>query len=244
VVVVLENHSYSEIIGNPLAPFINSLGKLGALFTRSYAITHPSQPNYIALFSGSTQGVTSDSCPHTFAAPSLGSELRAARFSFAGYSEGLPARGYTGCSSGQYARKHSPWVNFSDLPASVNLPLTEMPANPAKLPTVSFVIPNLDHDMHDGTVGQADAWLGKHLGPYVIWASQHRSLLVLTFDEDDSSEDNQIPTIIVGGGVRPGRYDERIDHYRVLRTLEAAYGVTPLAASARTRPITDIWQAD
>lgn len=56
VVVVMENHSYADIIGNPATPFINALARQGALFTRSFAITHPSEPNYLALFSGSTQG--------------------------------------------------------------------------------------------------------------------------------------------------------------------------------------------
>src|SRR6185312_16064435 len=93
----------------------------GVYFTNSFAITHPSQPNYLALFSGSTQGITDDSCPHTFSANNLGNELRSAGLSFTGYSESMPSNGYTGCTSGSYARKHSPWVNFSDLPTSTNL---------------------------------------------------------------------------------------------------------------------------
>src|SRR5262249_8750574 len=95
VVVVLENHSYDEIIDGSQAPFIPSLAASGAVFTQSYAVTHPSQPNYLALFSGSTQGITDDSCPHTFATPNLASELATAKYSFAGYSEGLPEPGFT-----------------------------------------------------------------------------------------------------------------------------------------------------
>ena len=128
VVVVMENHSYAEIIGNPAAPFINQLASRGALFTRSYAVTHPSEPNYLALFSGSTQGVADDSCPHSFAAPNLAASLIAAGSSFAGYAEDLPGTGSPACSQGEYARKHVPWTNFSNVPASVSQPFTRWPA--------------------------------------------------------------------------------------------------------------------
>ena len=128
VVVVMENHSYGEIIGNPAAPFINQLARNGALFTRSFAVTHPSQPNYLALFSGSTQGVPDDSCPHTFAAPNLAAGLAGAGMSFAGYAEDLPAAGSPACSQGQYARKHAPWTDFSNVPGSASKPFTSWPA--------------------------------------------------------------------------------------------------------------------
>ena len=93
VVVVMENHSYADIIGNPAAPFINELAGRGALFTRSSAITHPSEPNYLALFSGSTQGVTDDGCPNRFTAPNLAADLIRVGKSFAGYAEDLPGPG-------------------------------------------------------------------------------------------------------------------------------------------------------
>src|SRR6266576_857617 len=141
VVVVMENHSYAQIIGNPTAPFINALADRGALFTRSRALTHPSEPNYLALFSGSTQGVTDDSCPNRFTAPNLTADLIRAGKSFAGYAEDLPGPGSPVCSAGDYARKHVPWADFSNVPGSVSLPLTSFPAAAfARLPSVSFVI--------------------------------------------------------------------------------------------------------
>src|SRR5262245_48833949 len=116
VIVVLENHGYSQVIGSSDAPFLNQLASRGALFTDSHAITHPSEPNYLALFSGSTQGVTSDACPVTFTAPNLAAGLLTAGKTFAGYSEGLPAPGSTACSAGEYARKHVPWADFRNVP--------------------------------------------------------------------------------------------------------------------------------
>ena len=241
VVAVLENRSYDEIVGRPEAPFLNSLEAAGAVFTQSYAVAHPSQPNYLALFSGSTQGVTDDSCPRTFSTGNLGRSLLDAGHTFAGYSEDLPSAGYAGCSATLYARKHNPWADFGNLPASVNQPMSAFPLDFTALPTVSFVIPNLAHDLHDGTLAQADLWLRDHLGAYAAWAPEHNSVLVITNDEDDHSSNNRISTVIVGVHVVPGRYPQHIDHYALLRTLEDAYDLAPLGASARAAPITAIW---
>jgi phosphatidylinositol-3-phosphatase len=236
VVVMMENRSYADIIGNPQAPYLNELAREGASLTRMYAIRHPSEPNYLALFSGSTQGLTSDGCPHTFAADNLGHQLLQAGLSFAGYSEGLPRTGDETCTAGLYARKHVPWTNFSDLPASVNQPLTNFPSDYSALPTVSFVIPNLNHDMHNGTTAQGDAWLRLHLSSYVTWAASHGSLLIVVWDEDDRSADNQIPTIIVGAGVSPAQVTSRTTTYSLLRLVEARYGLALLGGAA-TAPL-------
>jgi acid phosphatase len=243
VVVVLENHAVDSIIGSDQAPYLNQLAASGASFTQSYAISHPSQPNYLALFSGSTQGVGDDSCPLTFSGPNLATALAAVGLTFTGYSEGLPGAGYTGCSAGGYARKHNPWVDFTDVPASANQPFTSFPHDYAALPTVTFVIPDLAHDMHDGTIAEADSWLHTNLGGYAAWAAAHDSLLVVTFDEDDFGPQNHIATIVVGAHVRAGQYAERIDHYRLLRTISALYGAAPPGAAAHAAPITSIWQS-
>ncbi|MGB7129812.1 MAG: alkaline phosphatase family protein [Candidatus Sulfotelmatobacter sp.] len=242
VVVVEENEAYSEIIGSSQAPYINSLAAEGALFTNSHAIGHPSQPNYLALFSGSTQGVTGDHCPFIFSAANLGSELIAAGKTFTGFSEGLPSAGSEICQAGKYARKHVPWTNFPNIPPSDNQPFTSFPTNFADLPTISWVIPNLMNDMHDGTVQEGDTWLKTRLASYVAWAQSNNSLLIVTWDEDNGTSVNQIATIFVGPMVKPGRYGERIDHYSVLRTLEAMYGLPYLGHAASAETITDVWR--
>lgn len=243
VVVVMENHSYNEVVGNSAAPYISSLASSGANFTQSFAITHPSEPNYLAMFSGSTQGLTDDSCPHTYSGANLGSELIAGGKTFVGYSESMPSDGYTGCTSGKYARKHNPWVNFTNVPASSNLVFdTHFPADFTTLPSVSYVVPNLCNDMHDCSVSTGDTWLKNHLDAYNQWARTHNSLLVVTFDEDDSSQSNQIPTIFTGQHVKPGNYTEHVDHYSVLRTLEDAFGLPCTGSACSATPITDVWQ--
>lgn len=242
VVVILENQPYGAVIGNPQADYINALVRSGALFTASYAVSHPSEPNYLALFSGSTHGITSDQCPTTLHAPNLAADLIAKRLTFTGYSEGLPGMGSRVCQQGGYARKHAPWTDFAGLPGTVNQPFTRFAAGGfAKLPAVSFVIPDLCHDMHDCSVATGDAWLRVHLRAYATWAQTHDSLLIVTFDEDDDSHSNHIATIFSGQQVRPGRYRTPIDHYNVLRTIEQAYGL-PFRGLARTHyPITSVW---
>jgi len=242
VVVVEENHAAGEVIGNRAAPFMNSLARHGALLTHSYAITHPSYPNYLALFSGSTHGITDDSCPHYFSGGNLGAQLRGHGFSFAAYADGLPRTGYLGCTHGAYARRHAPWIDFRNLPRSLSHPMTSFPTTYAKLPRLAFVIPNLDHDMHDGTIGQADRWLQARVSRYLTWARTHDSLLVVTWDEDDKSAGNHIATMLAGAHVRTGRYATRVDHYRLLRTLEASFGLAALGHAAQRRPLTTVWK--
>jgi phosphatidylinositol-3-phosphatase len=241
VVVVEENHSYSEVIGNSNAPYITSLANNGAKMTQSFAVTHPSQPNYLALFSGSTQGITDDSCPHTFSSQNLGHQLSNAGKTFKGYSESMPSDGYTGCTSGNYARKHNPWVDFSNVPSSSNLRFADFPSTFSDLPKVSFVIPNLCNDMHDCSVSTGDTWLKNHLGAYATWAKANNSLLVVTFDEDDHSASNRIPTLFYGAHIATGSYSEHISHYTVLRTLESLNGLGCTGNSCSVSAITDIW---
>ena len=242
VVVMFENKNASQITASA-APYLTSLVSQGAKFTNSFAVTHPSQPNYIALFSGSAQGVTGDECPKNFAGKeNLGHQLIAAGLTFTGYSESMPSNGYTGCASGRYARKHNPWVDFDNVPASSNLTFASFPTDYTTLPTVSFVIPNLCNDMHDCSVSTGDTWLKNNLDGYAQWAKTHNSLLVITFDEDDFTSVNKIYTAFVGEHVRAGTYADRIDHYSVLRTIEQAYGLTPINSAAGATTIGNVWQ--
>jgi len=247
IVIVEENKSPSKVIGNRAAPYINSLARAGALFTNANGVAHPSQPNYLALFTGNLNW-NGDVCPERGvdpASPTLGGSLMRAHFSFAGYSEDLPSPGYAGCIGGSskygFSQKHAPWVGFHDVPRMRSLPLDKLPAYD-KLPTVAFIIPDLAHDMHSGSIAAADDWLRVHIGPLVSWSRSHGALVIITWDESDREFDNRVPTIFVGAPVKPGSYSERIDHYRVLRTIETMYGLAPLGYSADVEPITDCWR--
>lgn len=246
LIVVNENKHYSRIVGNPEAPYLNSLLSRGAVFTNSWSLIHPSQPNYLALFSGSFQGVTNNTAPAAgapFSTPNLATGLSGAGLTFAGYCEGLPAAGSLEPVSGNYRRRHNPWSNFSNVPESSNLPFTDFPSPDRydTLPTLAFVIPDLIHDMHSGTIATGDEWLRNNLDPYIQWAAAHNSLFILTFDESDSPDSNQILTLMVGPMVTPGSYAEPINHLHVLRTLEDLHGLSYAGDSSTVAPIVDIW---
>ncbi|WP_173668487.1 alkaline phosphatase family protein [Rummeliibacillus stabekisii] len=242
VIVVEENHSKTQIIGNKKAPYINELANSGALMTNSHGIWHPSQPNYIALFSGNRQGVEDDSCPHTIKTSNLATELINHKMTFTGYSEDLPYTGFKGCQNKAYRLKHNPWVNFTNVSPKLNKPFTEFPSDYNKLPTVSFVIPNQDRDMHDGTIEQGDAWLKSKIDKYVQWANKNNSLLIVTWDEDDFKKDNLIPTIFVGPMVKRGKYNDYVNHYNILRTIEDMYGLSKLGETKLRSPVRGIWK--
>ena len=268
----MENHSFQQIVGSPSAPYINNvLVKKGALLTQSYGVEHPSQPNYLDLFSGSNQGVIDDSVPTgtPFSTPNLGAKLFAAGKTFATYSESLPSVGFTGASytndpgKNEYQRKHNPMVNWqaedapanNHLPMSANQPFTSFPSTAvgySSLPTVSFVIPNEQHDIHDGTIPDGDTWLKNNLEGYRVWAMTHHSILLLTFDEDDRNSANRITTIFVGQPIIPGKYAETpiarpaggIDHFNILRTIERRYllGICNADTDGARKPIANIFR--
>jgi phosphatidylinositol-3-phosphatase len=240
VIVIEENKSFSQIIGYREAPRINELAKRGALFTQSYGVTHPSQPNYLALFSGSTRGITSDVCPLDFSGDNLASLLKAKGLSFTTYSESMPEAGYDGCIYGAYRRKHNPAANWKEL-AAFNQPFSAFPADFTHLPTVAFVVPDQLNDMHDGSIERGDAWLNKNIEQYAQWAMQHNSLLIVTWDEDNGSSNNRIATIFVGEMVKPGQYKQRINHYNLLHTIEEMYDLPYLGESISSQAINGMW---
>ena len=302
VVVIEENHSFGDVIGSSAAPNINALAASGANIVNastdpqgntsgSHAVRHPSQPNYLELYSGSNQGTIQDghpgstgepfSSPPPFTAPNLGAALRNAGFSFATYSQTLPSVGFDGDSNGAYQRKHNPvtnWMNdinptANQYPSTLNQPFTTFqqiansPGGFANLPTVSFVVPDQDFDMHDGTIQAADTWLKQNIiDTYLPWAMTHHSLLIVTWDEDgDDTATNQIPTIFAGAKVKPGNYTETnlnannphvgspadpgiqtptgtaMNHYNVLATIEDIYGLAHIGGSLNRPPVADIF---
>jgi len=251
VVLIMENHGYEDIIGNASAPYINSLAQENALLTASYGLIHPSQPNYIMLYSGANQGVTNNNVPAgiPWNTPNLGASLLQAGLTFRAYSDGLPAVGFMGTSSGAYQKKHAPWSNWqgtsnNQVPSSKHRPFTDFPTNFSQLPTVSFVVPDQNHDMHDGTIAEGDAWVENNLSAYINWSKTHNSLFILTFDEDDGDNLNHVVTLFAGEMVEPGNYNTTYNHYDLLRTIEEMYELPYAGNSATATTIMDVWKSD
>ncbi|MES0491058.1 MAG: alkaline phosphatase family protein [Leptospirales bacterium] len=245
VIVVGENHAYEQIIGSSDAPYINNiLIKEGVLIENAYGEQHPSQPNYYWLFSGSNQGITTDSPYWPSGSPgpvfetdnlytaleksSSCSKSETSNF-FGGYVDSgtdTPVADYYK-NTPNYGNKHVPWLGFKNIndgdPAGITRDFgTTFPSGPeadfSKLPKVSFVIPALNHDMHDFNsnggyvdnpekssiaIKNGDTWLQQNINAYAEWAKTHNSLLIVTFDEDSSS-DWETPVDQGGGGLNGG----------------------------------------
>jgi hypothetical protein len=249
IVVVFENHELPAILGSGEAPTFDALARRGALLTHDDAVAHPSLPNYLALVSGSTQGITSDCTDCVVHARSLADTLEAAHLTWKTYAEGLPAPGFAGPFAGRYAKKHDPFLYFADVAASgrrrsnvVPFPQFARDVRANRLPTFSLVVPDLCDDMHDCSVATGDAWLKREIAPLLRLPG---TVVFVTFDEGTSDEGGggRVATLVLGPLVRPGaRYTAPTSHYGLLRTLEDAWGLPRLGLSRTARPITGIWK--
>jgi phosphatidylinositol-3-phosphatase len=222
IFVWFENKGFPQIVANLYAPFINSLIKKGTLFSGDYALTHPSLPNYIAFFSGSTQGVSNDRCIEgtPFNKPNLYSVLKAAGKSFAWYSEGLPAVGSRLCKYGNYVSKHNPALIFSNVSKSTNKPFSSFPTDYSQLEQLVCITPDINNDMHNGSIYLGDYWLKKNLSSLIDWCATHNSIFVVFWDEDNKHYGNRIPVIAVGQHVKADYKDsDTYDHYNWTKTV-------------------------
>ncbi|MGA7835783.1 MAG: alkaline phosphatase family protein [Acidimicrobiales bacterium] len=221
VYIMLENVGYS-IVGSPNAPYFNRLASECGLATNYIAISHPSLPNYIALTSGSTQGIADDGEPsqHPLGVPSIFSQLGSGWRSLV---ESMP-EACDHVTSGDYAARHNPAVYYTTIAASCrrnDLPLT-LPLNLSA--RFTMIVPNICDDMHSCSVNVGDSWL-KRFVPLILSSSQYQSrslVLFITFDENDSAASNQVPTLVIAPSTPAGaRVGVRLTHDSLLRTTEA-----------------------
>jgi acid phosphatase len=240
VIAIFENHSDTQII-NSNVPWFKATMTQSAVFSNAAATRHPSLPNYLAMFSGSTQGVADDGCDYVFSGPNLARQLLDSGQTWATYSEGLPSIGYTGCSSSGYAKKHNPGAYFTNVPTATSLPFSMFPTDYTALPKVSFVVPNQCNSMHDCSIATGDTWAANHLESYRQWALTHNSMLWVIFDEDGGDANNQIINMVSGAHVHVGVYPETMSQYRTLRTWEALCGLPGVANAASLTEVTDTW---
>lgn len=232
VVVVFENKARGDVLGTGRAPTFDRLAADYAQASDYRAVAHPSLPNYLALISGSTHGVTNDctACPQS--GPTIGTQLTQARSTWAAYAEGYP-------SSSRFAKRHEPFLYFPGGASHVH-GLDAL--RPSALPAYALVTPNLCHDAHNCSLATADSWLKQFVPPLLL--VPHTAVFIV-FDEgtSDVGGGGVVPMIAAGTSVRPhSRYTQTTNHYGLLRTIEDALGVPPLGAAARARPLTGIWR--
>lgn len=247
VVIVEENKPSGSILGSAEAPYLNRLARDYAL-ARSYtAITHPSLPNYVALTSGTTAGITTDCHPDECSAgvASIADRVEASGRTWKIYAEGMPAPCGTS-DAGAYATKHVPFLYYPNIRdnaarcAATVVPFTRFESDLAsgRLPDLSVITPDLCNDMHDCSIGTGDAWLAERV-PKILGSTAFagNSLLVITFDEGRGS-DNSVVTVFAGPAARRGVGSSvAYTHYSLLRTIGAVWGLDPLTGNDAGAPV-------
>jgi hypothetical protein len=249
VVVVFENRERGEVATGPI---FAGLAKRYAALTRYQAVAHPSLPNYLALVSGSTQGITDDCNDCVVDALSLADTLARAHKTWKTYAEGLPEPGWTGGDAGLYAKKHDPFLYFRhvvDDPAQAArvVPFPEFRKDVARgaLPDFSLLVPDLCNDMHDCPAATGEAWLQTEDVPLLTRALSRDSAVFVVFDEGTSpvGGGGNVLSLVLGPLVRPGAVSNQLSsHYGLLRTIEDAWALPRLGLSAQASPITGIWR--
>lgn len=225
VVVVFENMSLDKTMAQPeFAQFASK----GALLTNYFAISHPSQPNYIAMVAGSTLKVSNDS-NHDLVGRSLSDLLEEHGKTWHVYAENFPGQCFLGKNKGIYARKHNAFISFTNIQKNAarcaNITDATKFADDFKSGAIadfSFYIPNLENDGHNTGVAFAAKWFAKTLAPLFYDKNLMKNRLVfMTFDEDDYSQQNKIFTALLGSSVKPGvQISTKYNHYSLLRTIE------------------------
>ena len=250
MLLVEENHGYSAVIGNAAMPYLNGLASQYGLATQFYANTHPSIGNYFMLTTGKVI-TNDDSFAGTVSDDNLVRELVAAGKTWKSYADGLPSAGYTGGDVPPYAKRHNPFVYFSDVAGTSQannvVPFSQLTADLTadQLPDFSYVVPNLNHDAHDGTLAEADSWLQQNIAPLLASATfQKDGLLIIAFDEAEDSDTahggGHIATVIISPlGKKQYQSPTLFQHQSSLRLILKALGVTNYPGASASAPEMD-----
>ena len=244
--VVMENKSYDGTWNTSSTPYITSLGTQYARATDYHAVTHPSLPNYLNLVGGSNYDITTDCNPSDTChinGPNLGDSLEAKGLTWKAYLESMPSA-CTLTISGQYYPKHNPFIYFDDIRNNTvrcnsrDVPYTDLAIDlisGATTPNFVFISPNICNDMHDCSVATGDTWLKNNLPPILKSPAcmTDKCLLILTWDEDDHSQNNQVLTIFAGSAAKTGGFASSVPstHYSLLHMVEAIFNLPTLTAN-------------
>jgi hypothetical protein len=251
-VIVMENHAYDSIVGNAAAPYLNSLIRGGGLAGRYHAVAHPSQPNYLALFSGSTHGVTDDAV-HDLHAVNLADQLERHGRTWRVFAQNVPPGCFTGSVAsggadgpGTYARKHEPAISFSSIAGDRARcrNITDFSRFDPAAADFELIVPNMCNDTHDCPVETGDAFLRSFVPRITDSTAFADSVLFITWDEGtgDTGGGGHVATIVVSPLVRTGLVS-RVEHthYSLLRTIQAAWGLGCLEHSCTANDLRELF---
>jgi hypothetical protein len=250
-VIVMENKEHDDVIGSPSSPYVTSLARRYTSASRFFGEVHPSLPNYLALTAGTTFGVKSNCTGCQQSGTSIADQLEAAGVSWKAYMGGMPSACFTGAFSGQYAKKHNPFMYYRSVVrhrkrcATRVVPEERLAGDlrAGRLPTFSFLSPGLCDDSHDCSTETGDRYLARTVPP-ILRALGPRGFLVLTWDEGVSdrgccgglARGGRIPTVVAGPGVRRGGVlTTSLTHYSALRLIEDALSLPRLRLAGDRR---------
>jgi acid phosphatase len=245
--VVEENHSYSQVIGNPSMPYLNSLAAKFGLATQYYADVHPSIGNYFMLTCGQVETLD-DSFGGIVKDDNIVRELVKVNKTWRSYAESLPSSGYLGGDVYPYFRHHNPFTYFSDVQGTSQagnvVPFSQFSSDLSggTLPDFSFIVPNALNDAHDGTLAAADQWLNTNIAPLIASSAiQDGGLLIIVFDEsvltDLSHGGGHVSLVLVGPNVKSGFQGlTMFQHQSTLRVVLSTLGVKSFPGASAAAP--------
>jgi hypothetical protein len=254
--IVMENHESSRVLGNTSAPYINRLAGQNSLATQYYAVSHPSLPNYLALLVGDTFGLNDDCTNCFFNRTSLPDQIEASGRTWRAYQENMPSACFLG-DSGTYAQRHNPFIYLDPIRlnpercASSIVPFDRLATDleQGQVPNLVFVTPDVCNDGHDCPLEVGDNWL-RQVVPNITTSPAYLDggLLVITWDEGNTADGccgglaqgGHVVTILASPVARTGfTSDVPETHYHLLRTIEDAWGLTPLGHAADVAPMSE-----
>lgn len=246
--VIEENHSFSDVIGNSSMPYFNSLVSKYGLAKQYFANAHPSIPNYLMLTTGQIE-TFDDDFSGTIKDDNIVRELINAGKSWKAYEESIPSAGYLGGDAPPYVRRHNPFILLSDVQGSpaqaANIvPFSQFATDLANnsLPQYSFISPNVDNDAHNGTLAAADSWLQSNIDPLIASSTfQNGGLLIITFDEAENTDldhgGGQVPTLIISSNSKVNFQSQTLyQHQSTLRLVLEALGVSKFPGESAEAP--------
>jgi hypothetical protein len=266
--ILMENHNWGPIKGNPGAPFINGLLAKGAYAEHYYspAGIHPSEPNYLWLEAGTNFGVLNDKDPainHQATKEHLVTLLEGAGRSWRSYQEDISGLDCPLTATKKYAPRHNPVVFFDDVTEGGAVfaarciahvrPFHELDQDlvEGKVADYNFLTPNLCNDGHNlctpqfDRLRQSDDWLSVQVPKLLASQAYARGAVVLiTWDEGENNSDGPIGLIALGKGVKPG-YSNQVPytHSSTLRTVQTVLGVSPfLGDAAKATDLSDLFE--
>jgi acid phosphatase len=245
-VIIFENKEYSSVVGSSSAPYINSLVAQYGLSTSFYAERHPSEPNYIALTSGGTQGIADDGV-YNLGVNNLFDQVAASGRTWKAVMQGYPGKCSTASSSsavtdgvgksGAYVRKHNPAISYTSISGNSAscANITNMASFDPAAANFQFITPNMINDMHDGTVADGDNFLKAFLPKITGSSSFANSVVYVTFDEGTTNVNGggHIVTIAITPNMTAGfKTSATYTHYSMLHTIEQAWGLPYLGSAS------------